>query len=83
MVEPKPKLLPVGTPTVDRLRAHAHRMVWDATVAQNGCGYATEAWERDDLEQLLDQAADEIERLRALKTCDGTPIGCPFHTADK
>ena len=63
MVEAKPKLLPVEAPTVDRLRAHAHRMVWDETVAKNGYAYATEAWERDDLEQLLDQAADELEKL--------------------
>ena len=64
----KPSILPKDAPIVDRLRVHAARMVHDGVVAVNGHGYATERWERDDLEVLLDTAADEIEHLnRKLK----------------
>jgi hypothetical protein len=55
------KILPVTAPLVDRLRAHAARMVEDHATCLNGHGYATEKWEREDLEACLDLAADTIE----------------------
>ncbi len=58
------RILPKSADIVDRLRAHAFRMIENETIAMNGVGYCTEGWEQGDLEAVLDAAADEIERLR-------------------
>jgi hypothetical protein len=58
-------ILPPDAPIVDRLRAHAARMVEDHATCLNGHGYATEKWEREDLERVLDEAADTIESKEA------------------
>ena len=55
------QILPSYAPIVDRLRAHAARMVEDHATTHNGHGFATEQWEREDLERILDEAADMIE----------------------
>ncbi len=54
----------VGDDIVSRLRGHAHRIVYESSQMRRGYGVATEAGDRYDLESLLDEAADEIERLR-------------------
>lgn len=59
------QILPESEPVPARLRAHAYRMIEDTATAHNGYGYSTEAWEREDLLQVLDQAADALERRTA------------------
>ncbi len=49
---------------VDRLRTHAHRITKETASMRLGYGVTTEAGDRTDMEFVLDEAADEIERLR-------------------
>jgi hypothetical protein len=48
---------------VDRLRRQAYPIMSDTASMQLGLGVVTEADDRDDLEAVLDEAADEIERI--------------------
>ena len=57
------KILSHDAPIVHRLRAHAARMVEDHAITKNGFGFSTERWEREDLERILDEAADKIESM--------------------
>lgn len=49
---------------VSRLRGHAYRLIEARVSMQNGYGVAVSKEQQDDLERSLDEAADEIERLR-------------------
>lgn len=64
-MQQRSKILPANAPIVDRLRAHAARLVEDSALLRSGAGYgvSTEPWEREDLERVLDEAADAIESM--------------------
>ena len=57
----------VGSDVVARLRGHAHRITYETSQIRKGHGVAIQEGDRFDVESLLDEAADEIERLRKIE----------------